>query len=74
MATSNPVDPEDHMVLTSTEIYSRAKDLICSTLGSPLYTHGFSKTPWIRHIIQGFQIIPNGLLTIFNWLPEVLEF
>ncbi|GFY03929.1 RNase H domain-containing protein [Trichonephila clavipes] len=24
-ATSNPVDPENHMVLTSTEIYSRAK-------------------------------------------------
>ncbi|GFX54993.1 RNase H domain-containing protein [Trichonephila clavipes] len=30
-ATSNPVDPEDHMVLTSTEIYSRAKELICRT-------------------------------------------
>ncbi|GFS79296.1 hypothetical protein TNCV_4409501 [Trichonephila clavipes] len=27
-ATSNPVDPEDHMVLTSTEIYSRTKELI----------------------------------------------
>ncbi|GFX29135.1 RNase H domain-containing protein [Trichonephila clavipes] len=30
-ATSNPVDPEDHMFLTSTEIYSRAKELICRT-------------------------------------------
>ncbi|GFW23555.1 putative RNA-directed DNA polymerase from transposon BS [Trichonephila clavipes] len=30
-ATSNPVDPENHMVLTSTEIYSRAKELICRT-------------------------------------------
>ncbi|GFS81206.1 RNase H domain-containing protein [Trichonephila clavipes] len=30
-ATSNPVDPEDHMVLTSTEIYSMAKELICRT-------------------------------------------
>ncbi|GFY28926.1 transposable element Tcb1 transposase [Trichonephila clavipes] len=28
-ATSDPVDPEDHMVLTSTEIYSRAKEFIC---------------------------------------------
>ncbi|GFW74921.1 RNase H domain-containing protein [Trichonephila clavipes] len=28
-ATSNPVDPENHMILTSTEIYSRAKELIC---------------------------------------------
>ncbi|GFY14013.1 RNase H domain-containing protein [Trichonephila clavipes] len=30
-ATSNPVDPENHMVLTSTEIYYRAKKLICRT-------------------------------------------
>ncbi|GFS66443.1 RNase H domain-containing protein [Trichonephila clavipes] len=30
-ATSNPVDLEDHMILTSTEIYSRAKELICIT-------------------------------------------
>ncbi|GFX23926.1 RNase H domain-containing protein [Trichonephila clavipes] len=30
-ATSNPMDPEDHMALTSTKIYSRAKELICRT-------------------------------------------
>ncbi|GFT67133.1 RNase H domain-containing protein [Trichonephila clavipes] len=30
-ATSHPVDPENHMVLTSTEIYSRAKELMCRT-------------------------------------------
>ncbi|GFX01298.1 RNase H domain-containing protein [Trichonephila clavipes] len=30
-ATSNPVDLENDMVLTSTEIYSRAKGLICRT-------------------------------------------
>ncbi|GFV03346.1 uncharacterized protein TNCV_4019431 [Trichonephila clavipes] len=30
-ATSDPVDPEDHMVLTSSEIYFRAKELICRT-------------------------------------------
>ncbi|GFX50056.1 RNase H domain-containing protein [Trichonephila clavipes] len=30
-ATSNPVDPENHMALTSTEIISRAKELICRT-------------------------------------------
>ncbi|GFX45694.1 RNase H domain-containing protein [Trichonephila clavipes] len=35
-AASNPVDPEDHMVLTSTEIYSRAKELICRTWIVPL--------------------------------------
>ncbi|GFV84781.1 uncharacterized protein TNCV_4297631 [Trichonephila clavipes] len=28
-ATSNPVDPENRMILTSTEIYSRAKEFIC---------------------------------------------
>ncbi|GFX03103.1 hypothetical protein TNCV_4288861 [Trichonephila clavipes] len=32
-ATSNTVDPDDHMVLTSTEIYSRAKELICREPG-----------------------------------------
>ncbi|GFT85548.1 dynein heavy chain 5, axonemal [Trichonephila clavipes] len=30
-ATSDPVDPEDYIVLTSTEIYSSAKELICRT-------------------------------------------
>ncbi|GFW27543.1 RNase H domain-containing protein [Trichonephila clavipes] len=30
-ATCNHVDPEDHRVLTSTEIYFRAKELICRT-------------------------------------------
>ncbi|GFT99621.1 transposable element Tc3 transposase [Trichonephila clavipes] len=28
-STSNPVDPQNHMVLTLTEIYSRVKELIC---------------------------------------------
>ncbi|GFX86047.1 RNase H domain-containing protein [Trichonephila clavipes] len=31
VATSNPVDPENHMVLTLTEIYSRTKEFICRT-------------------------------------------
>ncbi|GFV51702.1 hypothetical protein TNCV_1320581 [Trichonephila clavipes] len=31
LAKADPVDPEDHMVLKSTEIYSRAKELICRT-------------------------------------------
>ncbi|GFS50751.1 putative RNA-directed DNA polymerase from transposon BS [Trichonephila clavipes] len=31
MAASDPVDPKDHMVLTSTKIYSSAKELICRT-------------------------------------------
>ncbi|GFW75447.1 RNase H domain-containing protein [Trichonephila clavipes] len=35
-ATSNPMDPENHMVLTSTEIYPRAKELICRAWVVPL--------------------------------------
>ncbi|GFV70605.1 hypothetical protein TNCV_3841861 [Trichonephila clavipes] len=34
-ATSDPVDPEDHMVVTSSEIYSRAKELLCRTCVVP---------------------------------------
>ncbi|GFS78747.1 hypothetical protein TNCV_3149081 [Trichonephila clavipes] len=44
-ATSNPVDPEDHMVLTSTEIYIRVKELIYRTWVVPphiLQCLGFS--------------------------------
>ncbi|GFX68861.1 RNase H domain-containing protein [Trichonephila clavipes] len=67
-ATNNAVDPEDHMVLTSMEIYSRDKELICRTWVGPSCTPMvLSKTPRIRHIIQGFQIISNGILTIFDW-------
>ncbi|GFU90871.1 RNase H domain-containing protein [Trichonephila clavipes] len=45
-ATSNPVDPEDHMVLTSTEIYSRAKELICRTwVVPPVHPWYFQRHP-----------------------------
>ncbi|GFW91552.1 RNase H domain-containing protein [Trichonephila clavipes] len=45
-ATSNPVDPENHMVLTSTEIYSRAKELICRTwVVPPVHPWYFQKHP-----------------------------
>ncbi|GFW73788.1 uncharacterized protein TNCV_1542421 [Trichonephila clavipes] len=40
-ATSNPVDPEDQMVLTSTEIYSRDKELICRTWVVPPVHSGY---------------------------------
>ncbi|GFT12265.1 RNase H domain-containing protein [Trichonephila clavipes] len=44
--TSNPVDPEDHMVLTSTEIYSRAKELICRTwVVPPVHPWYFQRHP-----------------------------
>ncbi|GFV65874.1 hypothetical protein TNCV_1828441 [Trichonephila clavipes] len=45
-ATSNPVDPKDYMVLTSTEIYSRDKELICRTcVFPPCAPMILSKTP-----------------------------
>ncbi|GFW97020.1 hypothetical protein TNCV_4802331 [Trichonephila clavipes] len=45
--------------------------MVSENLGSPSSTPMvLSKTPWIRHIIQGFQIISNGILTIFDWSPE----
>ncbi|GFX86387.1 RNase H domain-containing protein [Trichonephila clavipes] len=45
-ATSNPVDPENHMVLTSTEIYSRAKKLICRTwVVPPVHPWYFQRHP-----------------------------
>ncbi|GFU92732.1 RNase H domain-containing protein [Trichonephila clavipes] len=74
-ATSNPVDPEDHMVLTLTKIYFRNKELICRAwVGYSCTPMVLSKTFWIRHIVQGFQIISNGILTIFDWSPEVHGF
>ncbi|GFU42371.1 RNase H domain-containing protein [Trichonephila clavipes] len=45
-ATSNPVDPENHMVLTSTEIYSRAKEFICRTwVVPPVHPWCFQRHP-----------------------------
>ncbi|GFW03593.1 RNase H domain-containing protein [Trichonephila clavipes] len=45
-ATSNPVDLEHHMVLTSTEIYSRAKELICRTwVVLPVHPWYFQRHP-----------------------------
>ncbi|GFV48976.1 RNase H domain-containing protein [Trichonephila clavipes] len=45
-AISNPVDPEDHMVLTLTEIYSRAKELICRTwVVPPVHPRYFQRHP-----------------------------
>ncbi|GFS92517.1 RNase H domain-containing protein [Trichonephila clavipes] len=43
-ATSNPVDPENHIVLTSTEIYCRAKELICRTW-VPVHPWYFQRHP-----------------------------
>ncbi|GFX86930.1 RNase H domain-containing protein [Trichonephila clavipes] len=53
-ATSNPEDPEDHMVLTSTEIYSRAKELICRTwVVPPVYLWCFQRHPGFAISFKG---------------------
>ncbi|GFV90679.1 RNase H domain-containing protein [Trichonephila clavipes] len=45
-ATSNPVDQGNHMVLTSTEIYPRAKELICRTwVVPPVHPWSFQRHP-----------------------------
>ncbi|GFT56345.1 uncharacterized protein TNCV_1861761 [Trichonephila clavipes] len=45
-ATSNPVDPENHMVLTSTDIYSRAKEFISRTwVDPPVHPGYFQRHP-----------------------------
>ncbi|GFX26781.1 RNase H domain-containing protein [Trichonephila clavipes] len=45
-AASDPVDPEDHMVFTSIEIYSRAKELICRTwVVPPVHPGYFQRHP-----------------------------
>ncbi|GFX72105.1 RNase H domain-containing protein [Trichonephila clavipes] len=45
-ATCNSVDPEDHMVLTSTKIYSGAKKLICRTwVVPPVHPWYFQRHP-----------------------------
>ncbi|GFX09844.1 RNase H domain-containing protein [Trichonephila clavipes] len=51
VAVSDPAESEDNMVLTSTEIYSRAKELICGTWAVPLVN------PWY------FQRHPGSALS-----------
>ncbi|GFX27604.1 RNase H domain-containing protein [Trichonephila clavipes] len=72
VAISDPVYPEDHMVHTSTEIYNRAKELICRIWVVPPVHLWYFQIPWIHHIIQGFQIISDGILAIFDWSPQIL--
>ncbi|GFY06132.1 RNase H domain-containing protein [Trichonephila clavipes] len=46
VATRDPVDREDHMILTSTKIYSRAKELICRTwIVPPVHPWYFQRHP-----------------------------
>ncbi|GFX49986.1 RNase H domain-containing protein [Trichonephila clavipes] len=71
-AASGPENRKAHMVRSSTEIYSSAKELICRTWVVPtVHPWYFQRTPWIRHIVQWFQTISEGILAIFDWSPEV---
>ncbi|PRD28702.1 UNVERIFIED_CONTAM: hypothetical protein NCL1_31626 [Trichonephila clavipes] len=55
-ATCDPVDLEDHMVLTSTEIYSRAKELICRTwVVPPVHPWYFQRRPGSAISFKGFS-------------------
>ncbi|GFT42514.1 RNase H domain-containing protein [Trichonephila clavipes] len=56
-ATSNPVDPEDHVVFTSTEIYSRAKELICRTwVVPPVHPWYFQRHPGSAISFKGSRL------------------
>ncbi|GFT67174.1 RNase H domain-containing protein [Trichonephila clavipes] len=45
-AASDPVDPEDHMMLASSEIYSMAKELICRAwVVPPVHPSYFKRHP-----------------------------
>ncbi|GFU02143.1 RNase H domain-containing protein [Trichonephila clavipes] len=62
-ATSNPVYPEDHMVLTSTEIYSRAKELICRTcVVAPVHPWYFQRPPGSAISFKGSRSYKKAFL------------
>ncbi|GFV91711.1 RNase H domain-containing protein [Trichonephila clavipes] len=55
-AASDPVDPEYHMVLTSTENYFRAKELICRTwVIPPVHPWYFQRYPGSAISFKGFR-------------------
>ncbi|GFV50027.1 RNase H domain-containing protein [Trichonephila clavipes] len=55
--TSNPMDTEDHMVLTSTEIYSRAKEFICRAwIVPPVHSWYFQRHPGSAISFKGFRL------------------
>ncbi|GFU24358.1 RNase H domain-containing protein [Trichonephila clavipes] len=73
-ATSNPVDPENHMVLTSTEIYSRVKELICRTwVVPPVHPWYFQRHPGSAILFKGsrsytaFSRFSTGHLRCMNF-------
>ncbi|GFT71672.1 RNase H domain-containing protein [Trichonephila clavipes] len=75
MATSNPVDPEDHMVLTSTEIYSRAKVLICSTwVVPPVHPWYFQRHPGSAISFKGSRLYQTAFSRFLTGYLRCLNF
>ncbi|GFW43995.1 RNase H domain-containing protein [Trichonephila clavipes] len=74
-ATSNPMDPEDHMDLTSTEIYSRANELICRIwVVPPVHPWYFQRHPGSAISFKGsrsyqtaFSRFSTGYLRCMNF-------
>ncbi|GFT55087.1 RNase H domain-containing protein [Trichonephila clavipes] len=64
---SDPEDLEDHMVLTPTEIFSRAKELICRTWVVPLVHPCFS-----RAFGTDVEILNHGQGRHLSWQPSLL--
>ncbi|GFX33640.1 DUF4817 domain-containing protein [Trichonephila clavipes] len=78
-ATSNPVNPEDHMVLTSTEIYSRAKELICRTwvvlpVHPRLFLWGYVKSLVYADKSQTLDYLEDNIRRVIADIqPQMLE-
>ncbi|GFT24146.1 RNase H domain-containing protein [Trichonephila clavipes] len=81
-ATSDPVDPEDHIVLTSTEIYSRTKELICRAwIVPPLHPWYFQRHPGSTILFKGsrsyrtaFSQFSTGHLRCMNFEGDKRSF
>ncbi|GFV51982.1 RNase H domain-containing protein [Trichonephila clavipes] len=74
-AASNPVDPEDHMVLTSTEIYSRAKELIFRTwVVHPVHPWYFQRHPGSAISFKGSRSYQTEFLRLSNGHLRCMNF
>ncbi|GFW76691.1 RNase H domain-containing protein [Trichonephila clavipes] len=74
-ATSNPVDPENHMVLTSTEIYSRAKAFICRTwVVPPVHPWYFQRHPGFAISFKGSRSYQTAFSRFSTGHPRCMNF
>ncbi|GFX26713.1 transmembrane protein 161B [Trichonephila clavipes] len=74
-ADNNLVDSEDHMVLTSTEIYSRAEELICSTwVVRPVHPWYFQRHPESAISFKGFRSYQMAFSQFSAGHPRCMNF